>query len=132
MEKQSNITRISRTARELRRRKVFRVGSVYLVSAWGLSLGASELLPTFGVSEIGVRFFIIALFVGMPIALILSWVYELGPEGIKVDPGSLPRNDTPTVFSSDHGHLTIAVEKDSGWEFSNVQQFLYHRAQSQF
>lgn len=118
MAKESGITRISRTARELKRRKVFRVGSVYLVSAWGLSMGASELLPTFGVSEVGVRFFIIALFVGLPIAILLSWVYELGPEGIKIDQGPVSGvdSDTPTVFSGGQGHLTISVERDGQWD----------------
>lgn len=69
-------SRTSRFFTELRRRKVFQVGSVYLVTAWGASLGVSELAPVFDVPNWGVRGFIVAAALGFPVALILAWLYE--------------------------------------------------------
>ena len=44
---------------ELKRRKVFKVASGYLVAAWGLSMGAEALLPVFGAPDWAVRAFVI-------------------------------------------------------------------------
>ena len=72
---------------ELRRRKVFRVGSLYLIAAWGASLGVAELFPAFGVPEWGVRAFVITAFLGFPLAVALAWAYEITPEGVVRDVG---------------------------------------------
>jgi hypothetical protein len=103
----SAITRMSKTVGELKRRKVFRVGSLYLVTIWGLSLGAAELLPTFGVPEWGVRFLVITLFLGFPVALVLAWAFEVRPEGVMVDTGPTPDSPT-TLISSGRPHLSIS------------------------
>ncbi len=76
---------ITRTFRELRRRKVFQVASLYLVVAWGASLGAADLLPAFGVPDWGVRLFVTIALLGFPIAVALAWAYEVSAEGIRVD-----------------------------------------------
>jgi len=72
---------------ELKRRKVFRVGSLYLVAAWGASLGAAELFPAFGVPDWGVRAFVITMFLGFPVAVALAWAFEITPQGVIRDPG---------------------------------------------
>ena len=101
---------MSKTVGELKRRKVFRVGSLYLVTIWGLSLGAAELLPTFGVPEWGVRFLVITLFLGFPIALVLAWAFEVKPEGVVIDPG--PLEDSPTTLvSRGRPHLSISWQE---------------------
>jgi hypothetical protein len=108
---QSAITRISRTVGELKRRKVFRVGSLYLVTIWGLSLGAAELLPTFGVPDWGVRFLVITLFLGFPVALVLAWAFEVRPEGVIADPGRTPDSPT-TLTSSGRPHLSVSWQEN--------------------
>jgi len=101
---------MSKTVGELKRRKVFRVGSLYLVTIWGLSLGAAELLPTFGVPEWGVRFLVITLFLGFPIALVLAWAFEVKPDGVVIDPG--PLEDSPTTLvSRGRPHLSISWQE---------------------
>ena len=86
---------------ELKRRKVFRVGSLYLVAAWGASLGAAELFPAFGVPDWGVRAFVITLFLGFPVAVALAWAFEITPEGVIRDQGNaeewqrLPEDNNP-------------------------------------
>ena len=71
---------------ELKRRKVFRVTSLYAVTAWGASLGAAELFPTFGLPESSVRWFVIGALGLLPIVALLAWLYELTPSGIERDP----------------------------------------------
>ena len=68
---------------ELKRRNVWRVGIAYVISSW-LFLQVLELVASLaGAPEWIGRFFLGLLVIGLPIALVLSWVYELTPEGVK-------------------------------------------------
>ena len=69
--------------RELKRRNVFRVAIAYLATAWLLTEVAGTLLPAFGVPDWGVRFVVIVFALGFVPVLIISWAYELTPEGLK-------------------------------------------------
>ena len=68
---------------ELKRRNVYRVGLAYAIASW-LFLQALDLIVSLADAPdwIG-KLFLGLLLVGLPIVLILSWVYELTPEGIK-------------------------------------------------
>jgi TolB-like protein/Tfp pilus assembly protein PilF len=68
---------------ELKRRNVFRVAIAYLAGAWLLIEVAGTLFPVFGVPDWGIRFVLIVLALGFLPALIISWAYELTPEGLK-------------------------------------------------
>jgi len=68
---------------ELKRRNVFRVAIAYLAGAWLLIEVAGTLFPAFGVPDWAVRFVVIVLALGFLPALIISWAYELTPEGLK-------------------------------------------------
>ena len=70
---------------ELKRRNVFRVGAAYAVLAWLLMQVADLLFPLFGAPDWALRIFIIVLMLGLPVALLVSWVFELTPEGLKRD-----------------------------------------------
>ena len=74
---------------ELKRRKVFRVTSLYAVTAWGASLGAAELFPTFGLPDESVRWFVISALGLLPVVALLAWLYELTPRGIERDPADI-------------------------------------------
>ena len=69
--------------RELKRRNVFRVAIAYLALAWLLTEVSGTLFPAFGVPDWGLRFVVIVFALGFVPALIISWVYEFTPEGIK-------------------------------------------------
>jgi TolB-like protein/Flp pilus assembly protein TadD len=69
--------------KELKRRNVFRVGIAYLAGAWLLIEVAGTLFPAFGIPDWGVRFMVIVFALGFLPALIVSWAYEMTPEGIK-------------------------------------------------
>jgi len=68
---------------ELKRRNVFRVGIAYLALAWLVTEVAGTLFPAFGIPDWGVRFVVIVFALGLVPALIISWVYEITPEGLK-------------------------------------------------
>ena len=76
---------------ELKRRKVFRVAAVYAVVAWLLIEVTSTILPTFDAPAWVNQTVTLLLLLGFPIALILSWAYEVTPEGIKTDTGVQPQ-----------------------------------------
>jgi TolB-like protein/class 3 adenylate cyclase len=67
---------------ELRRRNVYRAAVVYGMGAWLLTQIATQVFPFFEIPNSSVRFVIIALVIGFPIAMFLAWIYELTPEGI--------------------------------------------------
>src|SRR5210317_1148600 len=69
--------------KELKRRNVFRVAIAYLAAAWLLTEVAGTLFPAFGVPDWGVRFIVILFALGFLPALVISWAYELTPEGLK-------------------------------------------------
>jgi TolB-like protein/lipopolysaccharide biosynthesis regulator YciM len=68
---------------ELKRRKVFRVAVPYAVLSWLLIQIATQVFPFFEIPTWIVRFVIVLLVLGFPVALLLSWLFDLTPEGIK-------------------------------------------------
>ena len=73
---------------ELNRRKVFKVGAAYLVVAWLLVQVASTLAPQLNLPDWVPRLVTFALLLGFPLALVLAWVFDLMPEGVKVTGGA--------------------------------------------
>jgi hypothetical protein len=67
---------------ELKRRNVYRAAVAYGVVAWFLTQLTTQVFPFFEIPNSAVRFVVIALVVGFPIAMLLSWIYELTPEGV--------------------------------------------------
>lgn len=70
---------------ELRRRNVIRVAGLYLVTAWLLIQIAETLLPIFHTPDWVLQTLVVLLALGFIPALIVSWVFELTPEGLKRD-----------------------------------------------
>jgi TolB-like protein/Tfp pilus assembly protein PilF len=70
---------------ELKRRNVFRVGIAYLVSAWLVIQVVETIFPPFGFGDAAIRAVVITLGIGLIPVLAISWVFELTPEGLKLD-----------------------------------------------
>jgi len=70
---------------ELQRRNVVRVALGYVVSAWLLIQVVETIFPLYGFDEGPARIIVTVLAIGFPLTLILSWIYELTPEGLKLD-----------------------------------------------
>lgn len=70
---------------ELKRRNVLRVAAAYVLMAW-LALQATDVLASLLElpSWVG-RAVLLLLLIGFVVALVLSWIYELTPEGVKLE-----------------------------------------------
>jgi TolB-like protein/Flp pilus assembly protein TadD len=68
---------------ELKRRNVYKVAVAYIVAGWALSQGIAQVFPVFDVPNWAIRVIVLLIIVGLPIALVLAWMFELTPQGIK-------------------------------------------------
>src|SRR5258708_17402451 len=68
---------------ELRRRNVYKVAVAYAVVAWLVIQVATQVFPFFEIPNWAVRLVVLLVILGFPVALILSWAFEITPEGIK-------------------------------------------------
>ena len=67
---------------ELKQRNVIRSAVLYGVASW-LILQAADLIGSLlGLPDWTTRFVLLLLGLGFPAALVISWVYEITPEGI--------------------------------------------------
>jgi hypothetical protein len=68
---------------ELKRRNVYKVAVAYAIVSWLLVQAASILFPTFEAPPWVMKVFVAVIVLGVPIALVFSWAFEITPEGLK-------------------------------------------------
>jgi TolB-like protein/Tfp pilus assembly protein PilF len=89
---------------ELKRRNVYKVAVAYAVAGWALSQGIAQVFPVFDVPNWAIRLIVLLIIVGLPIALVLAWMFELTPQGIKraetadAMPAALRRNKRAWIY----------------------------------
>ncbi len=74
---------LNRYILEFKKHKIFRALITYLVVAWLITQVSSIVLPTFNVSDNFMKILIFILIIGCPICLVLTWLYERSPKGIR-------------------------------------------------
>jgi adenylate cyclase len=84
---------------ELRKRRVIRVAIAYLVLSWLILQIVDVILPALRLPDWSITLVLVLLLVGFPVALLLSWLFDIGPEGIS----------RTTSTSSNTTDLSIAV-----------------------
>jgi serine/threonine-protein kinase len=70
--------------KELQRRKVYRVAAAYIIAAGFIIQIGSAVFPAWELPNWTLRFVVVILLIGFPIALILAWAYDVTPQGIQV------------------------------------------------
>jgi len=70
---------------ELKRRNVFRMGIAYAVVAWVLLQAIDFSLDIISAPNWVMQVFLLAGVAGLPLVLIFSWIFEMTPEGIKLE-----------------------------------------------
>lgn len=99
---------------ELRRRNVFRIAALYLVGGWIILQVADVLFGLLEVPAWGLRLVLGILILGFPVALVVAWVYEMTPEGLKRE-RDVKREDSITATTGRKlntvitGTLVVAV-----------------------
>jgi len=87
----------NRFFQELKRRNVYRVATVYAITGWIIVEVTDTVFPHLGLPEWLVSALIVVILAGFPVALILSWIYDIGPKGlIKTDKEESSQNSPST------------------------------------
>jgi TolB-like protein/tetratricopeptide (TPR) repeat protein len=68
---------------ELKRRNVFRVAAAYAVVGWLLIEISDTIFPNLGLPPWTVTLVIALVALGLPVALVLAWAFELTPDGVR-------------------------------------------------
>src|SRR5688572_10754987 len=97
---------------ELKRRKVIQTAVLYAVASWALLQVAELLLDMLEVPAWGLKLVFVLLLIGFPLALLLSWMHQVTPEGIRREAAvpEAPRGLPPAgAFSSHAADAPVAA-----------------------
>ena len=72
---------------ELKRRRVIRVATLYVVATWPIIQIAYILSPAMDLPASAMRLLLFIFITGFPVALILAWLFNLNSSGISRDTG---------------------------------------------
>ena len=102
---------------ELKRRKVYRVALAYIVAGWALAQGVAQVFPVFDIPNWAVRLVIVAIVLGFPTALVLSWIYDFTRHGIrrtddKIDIGPAVDSNERSIAVLPFTDLSPSGERD--------------------
>jgi zinc protease len=68
---------------EIRRRNVLKVALLYAVASWLLLLFVRHTGEVIGLPAWGEKFLWLAIAIGLPVALLFAWTYEITPSGLR-------------------------------------------------
>ncbi len=74
--------RFSQFWNELKRRKVFRVLAMYVATAFIVLEAADIVFPRLGLPDWTVTLVIILIIIGIPVTAVVSWIFDITPEGL--------------------------------------------------
>jgi len=94
---------------EIKRRKVFQIAAVYVVIAWLTMQVVDVIDEPLRVPEWFATVVLLLLAIGFPVALLLSWLFDMTPTGVVRDEASASRGDSRAVEYMLIGGLTCAV-----------------------
>ncbi len=102
---------------ELKRRNVVKVAVAYAIVGWLLVQVADTFFPALQLPEWTITFVAALLLLGFPVALLLSWAYELTPEGVVKDQGTVQSSGRRIEYVL--GGLLVVAVGWSVWSFSS-------------
>ena len=94
---------------ELKRRRVYGVAIAYAVSGWALAQGIAQVFPVFDIANWVVRFIVLLIVLGFPVALVLSWFFDLTRYGIVRTLDAEPASKIAVVQTARPPEKSIAV-----------------------
>ena len=114
---------------EIKRRNVVRVTVTYAVVAWLLAQVAEFAIETFGAPTWVLQIFVVFLLLGLPLAVLLAWAFDLTPGGIRKTSSEAgeeeqPRRQSRTVFIV----LILVVASFAAWlQFFGADSLKFNR-----
>ena len=94
---------------ELKRRNVFRVGVAYVIGAWVIVQVADLVLENIEAPDWVMQAIMLVLAIGLPLALILAWAYEITPEGVKSDSASITSQNVVQTADRKLTYIILAM-----------------------
>src|SRR5213082_459730 len=94
---------------ELKRRNVYKVAVAYAVVSWLLIQIATQVFPFFEIPNWAVRLVVLVLCLGFPIAVILAWIFDLTPQGIRRTDEIVAEQKRTSVAETQIQRKSIAV-----------------------
>ncbi|MFT4938360.1 MAG: tetratricopeptide (TPR) repeat protein [Paraglaciecola sp.] len=87
---------MSKLINELRRRQVFRASGLYIGGVWIVLQVVSLILPIYDAPEWIMKALISVAIVGFPVIIVLAWVFDITPEGIRLETQQVERRTRAT------------------------------------
>ena len=108
---------------ELKRRKVVKTLFVYVAVAWAILEAADTIFPRLGLPEWTVTFVLILLVIVFILVIVLTWVYDITPEGIKVtrDLEEKLKEETERTTARDKDLQDIIIKPEADRDESDLQ-----------
>lgn len=97
---------------ELKQRKVIRFSIVYALVGWGIIQAAGTVFPPLNIPSWAISLVIVLVALGFPIGLVLSWSFDITPQGVMRAPHrtkAVKRRTTSARDISDDKPQSIAV-----------------------
>ena len=110
---------------ELKRRNVFRVGVAYLVTAWLLLQVIDVVTPILELPNWLARSVLLLLSIGLPIALVFAWAFEITPEGVKRE-SEVDRSESITGQTGRKLNVVIIGVLSLAVAFFAIERFVLH------
>jgi len=106
----TNPNKLSQFFHELKRRKVVRVITIYAAVAFVILQLVEILAPSLRLPEWTMNFILVLLIVGFVITVIVSWIYDIHPEGgiVKTEPARKVKTDEIPVSTNSWRVATYA------------------------
>src|SRR5207244_6628515 len=98
---------------ELKRRNVYKVAIAYVVAGWALAQGIAQVFPVFDIPNWIVRLIVVLIVIGFPVALILSWFFDMTRYGIVRTP-DLHKIDIATTPMPNERSIAVLPFADLG------------------
>jgi TolB-like protein len=94
---------------ELQRRNVIKVSIAYVIVSWLLIQIADVILPTFGAPPWVMQVFVFFLALGLPVAILLAWAFEMTPDGIKATSSVEEAQSTTPITGQRLNYVVISL-----------------------
>ena len=94
---------------ELRSRGVYRVAAIYSAGAWALLQVADVIFPIIGLPDWSVSAVLFAAAAGFPVAILVSWFFDMTPQGLVEAPATSEATSRPITSASHLLQLALII-----------------------
>ena len=110
---------------EMRKRNIFKVSLAYAIMSWLIVQVANIILPVFNAPHWIMQVLVFALILLFPITVLLSWAYELTPDGIRAT-ADVDRTQSITVQTGKKLNHVVIILLALGVVFFVFDNYVFH------